>query len=81
MPTHKVFYFSHAPQNVYDIIREEVPPGFELVTIDEDSDSERNQKIAECEVVIVAAKPMRRACGGRVAAEAAAPPALATRTR
>jgi len=60
MPTHKVFYFSHAPQNVYDIIREEVPPGFELVTIDEDSDSERKQKIAECEVVIVAAKPMRR---------------------
>jgi lactate dehydrogenase-like 2-hydroxyacid dehydrogenase len=60
MPTHKVFYFSHAPQNVYDIIREEVPPGFELVTLNEDSDSERKQKIAECEVVIVAAKPMRR---------------------
>jgi phosphoglycerate dehydrogenase-like enzyme len=60
MPTHKVFYFSHAPQNVYDIIREEVPPGFEFVTLDEDSDSERKQKIAECEVAIVAAKPMRR---------------------
>jgi lactate dehydrogenase-like 2-hydroxyacid dehydrogenase len=60
MPTHKVFYFSHAPQNVYDIIREEVPPEFELVSLDEDSDSERKQKIAECEVVIVAAKPMRR---------------------
>jgi phosphoglycerate dehydrogenase-like enzyme len=60
MPTHKVFYFSHAPRNVYDIIREEVPPGFELVTLEEDSDAERKQKIAACEVVIVAAKPMRR---------------------
>ena len=60
MQTHQVFYFSHAPQNVYDIIREEVPPGFELVTLEEDSDPERKRKIAGCEVVIVAAKPMRR---------------------
>jgi phosphoglycerate dehydrogenase-like enzyme len=60
MPARKVFYFSHAPQNVYDIIREEVPPGFELVTLDQDSDEERRQKITECEIVIVAAKPMRR---------------------
>jgi phosphoglycerate dehydrogenase-like enzyme len=60
MPATKVFYFSHAPDSVYDIIREEVPPGFELVTLNEDADSERKQKIADCEVVIVAAKPMRR---------------------
>lgn len=60
MPTHNVFYFSHAPENVYDIIREEVPPGFELVTLAEDSDEERTRKIADCEAVIVAAKPMRR---------------------
>ena len=54
MPTHKVFYFSHAPENVYAIIREEVPPGLELVTLDQDSDDERKRKIADCEVVIVA---------------------------
>jgi phosphoglycerate dehydrogenase-like enzyme len=60
MGIHKVFYFSHAPQNVYEIIREEVPPGFELVTLDQDSDAERREKIADCEVAIVAAKPMRR---------------------
>ena len=60
MPTHKVFYFSHAPENVYAIIREEVPPGLELVTLDADSDDERKRKIADCEAVIVAAKPMRR---------------------
>ena len=60
MSLHKVFYFSHAPQNVYDIIREEVPPGFELVSLDEDSDDERQEKLADCEVVIVAARPMTR---------------------
>jgi phosphoglycerate dehydrogenase-like enzyme len=57
---HRVFYFSHAPGNVYQIIREEVPDGFELVTLDSDSDEERRTKIADCEVVIVAAKPMTK---------------------
>ncbi|MBT8364151.1 MAG: 2-hydroxyacid dehydrogenase [Deltaproteobacteria bacterium] len=60
MSTHKVFYFSHAPQNVYEIIREEVPPGFELISLNEDSDDERQEKLADCEVVIVAARPMTR---------------------
>ena len=60
MSPHKVFYFSHAPQNVYDIVGEEVPPGFELVSLTEDSDDERKEKLADCEVVIVAAKPMTR---------------------
>ena len=60
MTTHKVFYFSHAPENVYAIIREEITPGLELVTLGDDSDPERLEKIADCEVVIVAAKPMSR---------------------
>ena len=60
MPKRKIFYFSHAPDNVYDIIREEVPPGFELITLKMDSDAERRVKIAECEAVIVAARPMQR---------------------
>jgi len=60
MSPHKVFYFSHAPQNVYDIIREEVPQGFELVTLRQDADEERKEKLADCEVVIVAARPMTR---------------------
>ncbi len=60
MSTHKIFYFSHAPQNVYDIIREELPPGFELVSLNDDSDLERMEKIADCEIVIVAAHPMSR---------------------
>jgi len=60
MSPHKVFYFSHAPQNVYDIIGEEVPPGFVLTALREDTDEERREKLADCEVVIVAAKPMGR---------------------
>ncbi|MEJ2164948.1 MAG: 2-hydroxyacid dehydrogenase [Desulfobacterales bacterium] len=60
MSLHKVFYFSHAPENVYEIIREEVPQGFELITLNEDSDDERKAKLADCEVVIVAARPMTR---------------------
>ena len=60
MSIHKVFYFSHAPENVYEIIREEVPSGFELVTLAEDSDDEREAKLTDCEVVIVAARPMTR---------------------
>ena len=60
MSIHKVFYFSHAPENVYQIIREEVPPGFEFVSLKEDSDDERREKLTDCEVVIVAARPMAR---------------------
>ncbi len=58
MPTYKVFYFSHAPEDVYAIIREEITPGFKLVTLCDDSDEERFEKIADCEAVIVAARPM-----------------------
>ncbi len=60
MPNRKIFYFSHAPEDVYAIIRQEVPPGFELVTLTRDSDEERRVKIADCEAVIVAARPMSR---------------------
>ena len=54
----KIFYTSHAPEEVYDIIRAEMPAGFELVTLERDDDAERREKIAGCEVVIVAATPL-----------------------
>jgi hypothetical protein len=38
MPKYKVFYFSHAPENVYAIIREELAPELELVTLCDDSE-------------------------------------------
>jgi len=57
----KVLYLSHATPEVYGIIREAVPAGYELVTLERDSDDERREKIADCEVVIVAASGLRRA--------------------
>ena len=56
----RVFYISHARPEVYAIIRAQVPPGFELVTLERDSDEERRERIAGCEVVIVAANPLRK---------------------
>ena len=56
----KVLYLSHATPEVYAIIRAAVPPGFELLTLERDSDDERREKIADCEVVIVAATPLRK---------------------
>jgi phosphoglycerate dehydrogenase-like enzyme len=56
----KVLYLSHATPEVYAIIRKAVPPGFELLTLERDSDEERREKIAACEVVIVAATPLRK---------------------
>ena len=56
----KVLYLSHATREVYAIIREAVPPGFELLTLERDSDEERRQKLADTPIVIVAATPFRR---------------------
>ncbi|HEY1325355.1 MAG TPA: 2-hydroxyacid dehydrogenase [Casimicrobiaceae bacterium] len=56
----KVLYLSHAPADVYAIIGERVPAGFELVTLETPSDEERLAKAADCEVLIVAAYPLRR---------------------
>jgi phosphoglycerate dehydrogenase-like enzyme len=55
----KVLYQSCATPEVYAIIRDAVPPGYELVTLDRDSDDERRERIADCEVVIVASTPLR----------------------
>ncbi len=57
----RVLYLSHAPPAVYAIIREAVPEGFELITLERDSDDERRAKIAGCEVAIVAATPLTKA--------------------
>jgi phosphoglycerate dehydrogenase-like enzyme len=55
-----VLYLSHATPEVYSIIRGAVPSGYELLTLEEDNDGERRSKIARCEVVIVAATPLRK---------------------
>jgi phosphoglycerate dehydrogenase-like enzyme len=51
----RVLYLSHGTPALYDLIRERVPPGFELVTLERDDDDERRRLIADCEIVIVAA--------------------------
>ena len=56
-----VLYLSHATPEVYSIIGSAVPPGFQLLLLERDSDEERCEKIAACEVVIVAATPLRKA--------------------
>lgn len=56
----KVLYLSHATPEVYAIIGAAVPPGFELLTLERDSDDERKQKLDVSDVVIVAATPFRR---------------------
>lgn len=57
----RVLYLSHATPEVYAIVREAMPDGYELVSLDRDDDAERIEKIATCQVVIVAAYPLRRA--------------------
>ena len=56
----KVFYNSHATPDVYTIIRETVPTGYELLTLDTNFDDERRAKIAQAEVVIVASYALRK---------------------
>jgi phosphoglycerate dehydrogenase-like enzyme len=56
----KVLYLSHATPEVYAIIRGAVPPGFELLTLERDSDEERREKVTATEVVIVAASGFRK---------------------
>jgi phosphoglycerate dehydrogenase-like enzyme len=57
----KVFYNSHATPDVYAIIRAAAPQGYELLTLDAESDAERCAKLAVSDVAIVAATPLRKA--------------------
>jgi len=57
----RVFYNSHATPDVYAIIRAAAPQGYELLTLDAESDAERCAKLAVTDVAIVAASPLRQA--------------------
>jgi phosphoglycerate dehydrogenase-like enzyme len=56
----KLLYLSHATPEVYAIIRAAVPSGYQLLTLDQDSDDERRQKLEQTQIVIVAATPFRK---------------------
>ena len=54
----RVFYNSLGTEEMYGLIRDVMPQGYDLVTLETDEDEERCRKIQNCEVAIVAAKPM-----------------------
>lgn len=59
--TVRVYYNSHAPEDMYALIRQAMPAGLELATLDHDDDGERCARIADREIAIVAATPLTRA--------------------
>ena len=59
-PIRKIYYNSWADENVYNMIREVMPPGYELVALDSGNDAERRSKITDAQVAIVAATPLTR---------------------
>jgi phosphoglycerate dehydrogenase-like enzyme len=51
----RVLYLSYGNPALYEMIRERLPAGFDLVTLERDDDAERIRHLSECEIVIVAA--------------------------
>lgn len=51
----RVFYHSHANEDLYALIRDAAGSDFEVVTLERDDDAERTRKLGGCEAVIVAA--------------------------
>ena len=58
--TLRIFYNSLGTPEMYAMIRDRLDAVGALVTLSGDTDAERAGKIAECDVAIVAATPMRR---------------------
>ena len=54
----RVLYLNHAPDDVYAIIRRELPAGFELLTLARDDDAERLRLLPEADFVLVATAPL-----------------------
>ena len=56
----RVLYLSHAPEDVYALIREVAGPSFDVRTLSSDDDSQRCAAIADVDAVICAATPLRK---------------------
>jgi phosphoglycerate dehydrogenase-like enzyme len=56
----KVLYLSHADVALYDLIRSAAGKDFDVLTLQNDDNAERIEKLAEADVVIVASKPFTR---------------------
>jgi phosphoglycerate dehydrogenase-like enzyme len=53
-----VLYLNHAPEEVYSIIREQLPQGFELLTLSRDDEQERRRLLSRADFVLVATAPI-----------------------
>jgi phosphoglycerate dehydrogenase-like enzyme len=56
----RVLYLSHAPEDVYALIREVAGPSFDIRTLSSDDDAQRCAAIADVDAVICAATPLRK---------------------
>ena len=56
----KILYFAHSNQALYDLVREEMPAGYELLTLETNTVEERMEKIRDVEVVIVGGHRLTR---------------------
>jgi len=56
----RVFYFSHATSDVYDLINEAAGDDFDVLTLTHNDDDERLARMQDADVVICAAYPLRR---------------------
>jgi phosphoglycerate dehydrogenase-like enzyme len=56
----EILYLSHATEEVYDIIRAATPSSCRLRTLRADSDEERLSKLADVDIVVVAATALTR---------------------
>ena len=57
--TVRVLYFAKAGEDFYDLIRQAMPDGFELVTFETGSEEERLRLLADAEAVIVGGPPLK----------------------
>lgn len=49
----KILYFIHGNAPLYELVRSQVPEGYELVTLEDGGEAERLEKLHDAEVVIV----------------------------
>ncbi len=54
----RVLYFNYATQDVYAIIRSQLPAGFELLCLNAEDDAERKRLLPEADFVLVATAPL-----------------------
>lgn len=59
-PRARVFYQSHATEDIYSLVRDVAGSDYDLVFLQSDDDDARLRLIADCDAVICAATPLRK---------------------